>query len=275
MLGLRTLALSSSLAAASFPCVPSPAQSDLKPDEILRSHLARVGQTTARSTRQNSVAEGPVVVKFLVGGSGSMTGEALFFSQGTKLRLTLTFDSQQYRAEDIVFDGDKLSVAYAGTHSYSPLGQFLHTYNSIIKEGLLGSALSTAWPLLDPSAKGAKVSYTGLENVGEAKLHRVEYRPRRGQGEVAVHLFFDPTTFRHIRTEYQVRIPAPLNRSIRDTSASETLYRLVETFEEFETVEGLELPRRWKLYFNISGRMGVEWEWDVRFKSVTTNQKIG
>jgi hypothetical protein len=83
------------------------------------------------------------------------------------------------------------------------------------------------------------------------------------------------STFRHTRTEYQVRIPAPLNRSIRDTSATETHYRLIETFDDFETVDGLELPRRWKLYFNIGGRMGVEWEWDVRFKSVTTNQKIG
>jgi hypothetical protein len=271
---LRTLALTLWLAAVASGPVDAE-QSDPKPDEIVRSHVTRVGQAAARGARQNSVAEGPVVVKFLVGGSGSMSGDALFFSQGAKLRLTLTFDNQQYRGEDIVFDGDKFSVAYAGTHSYSPLGQFLHTYNTIVKEGLLGSALSTAWPLYDPAMKGAKIAYAGLENVGDTKLHRLEYRPRRGQGEVRVNLFFDSSTFRHTRTEYQVRIPAPLNRSIRDTSASETLYRLVETFEEFEAVEGLELPRRWKLYFNISGRMGIEWEWDVRFKSVTTNQRIG
>jgi hypothetical protein len=271
----RTAALSSLLAAALMSTASSAAQSDPKPEEIVRSHVTRIGQTGARAARQSSVAEGPVVVKFLVGGSGSMTGDTLFFSQGAKLRLTLTFANQQYRGEDIVFDGDKFSVAYAGTHSYSPLGQFLHTYNSIVKEGLLGSVLSTAWPLLDPSSKGAKVTYAGLENVGDTKLHRLEYRPRRGQGEVRVHLFFEPSTFRHTRTEYQVRIPAPLNRSIGDTSATETHYRLVESFEDFETIDGLDLPRRWKLSFTISGRMGIEWEWDVRFKSVSTNQKIG
>jgi hypothetical protein len=271
---LRTLALTLWLAAVASGPVDAE-QSDPKPDEIVRSHVTRVGQGAAPAARQNSVAEGPVVVKFLVGGSGSMSGDALFFSQGSKLRLTLTFDNQQYRGEDIVFDGDKFSVAYAGTHSYSPLGQFLHTYNSIVKEGLLGSVLSTAWPLFDPSAKGAKITYTGLQNVGEMKLHRLEYRPRRGQGEVRVNLFFDPSTFRHTRTEYHVRIPASLNGGTRDTRPIETFYSLVETFEDFETVEGLELPRRWKLYFNISGRMGIEWEWDVRFKSVTTNQKIG
>src|SRR5687768_3049614 len=119
------------------------AGADLKPEDIIRSHLERVGPASARSARQNSVAEGQAEIKFLVFGSGSTTGGALFYTQGTKQRMTLTFDNQQYRGEDIVFDGQKFSVAYADTHSYSPLGQFLHTFNGIIKEGLLGSVLST------------------------------------------------------------------------------------------------------------------------------------
>jgi hypothetical protein len=260
------LSLSAGVSAAGF---------DLKPEDVIRSHLERVGPAAARAARQNSVAEGQAEIKFLVFGSGSTTGGALFYSQGNKQRLTLTFDSQQYRGEDIVFDGEKFSVAYADTRSYSPLGQFLHTFNGIIKEGLLGSALSTAWPLFEPSVRGAKIQYAGLETAGEEKRHRLDYRMRRGGGDVTISLFFDEKNFRHVRTDYRVRLPAPLNRSMRDTSSTETHYRLIETFEEFEPVAGLDLPRRWKLRFSISGSSALEWEWDIRFKSVTTNQPIG
>ena len=253
----------------------SAAGSDLKPEDVIRAHLEKVGPAVARAARQNSVADGQAEIKFVVFGSGSTTGTALFFTQGTRQRLTLTFDNQQYRGEDIVFDGQKFSVAYADSHAYSPLGQFLHTFNGIIKEGLLGSALSTAWPLFEPSVRGAKIQYAGLESAGEGKLHRLDYRMRRGGSDVAIGLFFDEKNFRHVRTDYRVRLPAPLNRSVRDTGSTETHYRLIETFEEFEPVDGLDLPRRWKLRFSITGSSALEWEWDIRFKSITTNQPIG
>src|SRR5687767_9624404 len=179
------------------------AGAELKPEGIIRSHLERVGPAGARAARQNSVAEGQAEIKFLVFGSGSTTGGALFYTQGTKQRLTLTFNNQQYGGEDIVFDGQKFSVAYADTHSYSPLGQFLHTFNGIIKEGLLGSVLSTAWPLFEASVRGAKVQYAGLEPAGEVKRHRLDYRMRRGGSDVAINLFFDEKTFRHVRTDYR------------------------------------------------------------------------
>jgi hypothetical protein len=265
------------LLAIGFPLLAGArtAGSDLKPEELVRSHLEKVGTAAARDARRNLVAEGPARVKFLVGGSGEMTGTALFFSEGPKHRLTLTFNSQQYRGEDIVFDGGKFSVSYADTHAYSPFGRFLHTYNSIIKEGLLGSALSTAFPLLDPKVKGARLKYAGTETVGEESLHRLDYRPRRGGGDVAVSLYFDPSTFRHKVTDYRVRVPAPLNRSVTDTSARETYYRLTETFDDFQPIDGLDLPSRWKLRYSISGSIGVEWEWEIHLTSVKTNQQIG
>ncbi|MGI8785396.1 MAG: hypothetical protein ACR2L2_17320 [Acidobacteriota bacterium] len=247
----------------------------LKPEETIARHLASIGTLEARNSRKTSVAEGKATVKFLVAGSGATAGRALLFSQGRKFRLLLEFDNiHQYLGEDIVFDGEKHAVGYTVTDSRSPFGEFLHTYNGIIQEGLLGSVLSTVWPLLDLQARRPKLQSRGLVKVGGQQLQQLDYQLKKGR-DVNVSLYFDPETFRHVKTIYTVTIAAALGTNLQDTSVRETYYKIEETFGAFRTVEGLTVPSQWNIRFSIDGRQSVQWEWDMRLDKITSNQPVG
>ena len=45
----------------------------------------------------------------------------------------------------------------------------------------------------------------GEAKVEGRKLHMIEYRPKNRLGDVKIKLYFDWDTFRHVRTEYNVR----------------------------------------------------------------------
>lgn len=248
----------------------------LKPEEMIARHLASIGTLEARNSRKTNIAEGKATVKFLVAGSGATAGRALFFSQDRKLRLLLEFNNiHQYLGEDIVFDGEKHAVGYTVTDSRSPFGEFLHTYNGIIQEGLLGSVLSTAWPLSDFQARRPKVQSKGLVKVGDQQLLQLDYQLKKGR-DVTVSLYFDPETFRHVKTVYAVTVLAAMGSNLQDTSMRESYYKIEENFEAFRAVDGLTVPSRWNLRFSIDGRQSsVQWEWDMRFDKITANQPVG
>lgn len=55
-----------------------------------------------------------------------------------------------YRGEQFVTDGEKVSVAATTSgHKWSDLGEFVRSQDQVVREGLLGGELTTAWALLD------------------------------------------------------------------------------------------------------------------------------
>lgn len=247
----------------------------LTADQLVERHLQSIGSAAARAARTSSMAEGKVHLKFQVAGSGASSGEAVFFSEGVKLRLVLKFDNRQYLGEDIVFDGNKFAVGYAVTETRSPFGEFLHIYNSIIKEGLLGSALSTAWPLLDLKARAPKLQYKGVERIDGQPFHALRYQIRKGGQDLAISLYFDPSTFQHVRTIYKVTLSAPIGVNLQDTESRETYYKIEELFGDFRAVDGVTVPGRWDLRFSIDGRQSLQWEWEMRYDKISTNVAAG
>jgi hypothetical protein len=78
----------------------------------------------------------------------------------------------------------------------------------------------------------------------------MRYQPRRGGSQIKVWLYFEPETFRHVRTQYKLEIPATQMRNITD-SAELVRYSMIEDFDQFKEVEGLTLPHSYKLDYSI------------------------
>ena len=117
-----------------------------------------------------------------------------------------------------------------------------------IAEGLPGGVLNTAWPLLNLEQHQPKLEYDGLKKVDKRQLHRLTYRMRKGGGQVTIYLFFEPETFRHVRTYMQYVGPASMPvTAAQSVARSETRYTLEEEFADFVQVEGLTLPTLWTI----------------------------
>jgi hypothetical protein len=202
-----------------------------------------------------------------------------------------------YPGEEIAFDGDKTYVKQINPGIRSDTGEFLYRYEVLLKEGLIGGTVSTAWPLLNLEAKKPRLRYNGIKRAHGRDLHALDYRIRRGGADFKIALYFEPETYRHIATTYELEIPETLTM-VPDptTSGAEraadsprqltTRYALEESFDDFRPVGGLTLPFWWKIRF-ITEKPGVQVgnvtlgnrdlsvvEWHFLFDKVSLNVPI-
>src|SRR5262249_45272554 len=70
-------------------------------------------------------------------------------------------------------------------------------------------------------------------------------------------LFFDPETFRHVRTRYSFEIGARIGTRENSNQNTESYYSLTEDFDDFRAVDGLTLPHKYKLQLSIQGTSGA------------------
>ena len=60
--------------------------------------------------------------------------------------LMVKLPNNDYHGEQFITDGKKVSVvATTSNHGWSDFGQFVRTQDQIVREGLLGGELTTAW----------------------------------------------------------------------------------------------------------------------------------
>lgn len=244
-------------------------------EDLIARHLESVAPQSVREKWKNIVIDGVVQLRFIVLGSGTIQGTLLFFSEGPRFRLDLDFDHPEYQGEDVVYDGKDFAVAHSTPTARSPLGRFLHSYNGILKEGLLGSVLSTAWPLRALQEKRPELRYEGLKTVDGSELHCLRYRSRRMDSRMRVRLYFDQENFRHLKSVYEMEITAPIDRNPRQIRTARTTYKLEETFRDFKSFNGLTLPSSWGVRFSVRGNVTLVWEWDLRCRQVAINTPLG
>jgi hypothetical protein len=242
------------------------ARADQKPsaESIVARHLEALTSADPRAAQALRVVQGSCHFEIRRGGGGSLEGKARVSSEGRRLRVELAFPSSEYYGESLAYDGRKVEVGFMQPGRRSPLGEFLATYDVLLKEGLVSGVLSSAWPFLDLAARGPKLKYEGLKKVGGRNLHQIAYKAARGQGDVAVSLFFEPETFRHVRSEYQLALRPAMSSAIDHSASQQDIrYELEETFEDFQTVAGLTLPKRWTLTLNMDGpSTNALWRWE-------------
>ena len=228
----------------------------MKPEELVAKHLASIGTAEARAAARNRTALGVSEVVFLLGAVGRASGKMNFVTAGPMIRMEMDFNSMTYPGDLFAFDGRKVNIGcISPSGGRYPLGDFVYAFDVLLKEGLLGGALSTAWPLLDLAHRQPRLRYAGLKKVERKKLHELTYERKKGNADLLVSLYFDPETFRLVRSKYNVgRRPDPR--------------LLVETFDNFKEVDGLTLPHAYKITYNQNNFLA---EWNLAVTKVTHN----
>jgi hypothetical protein len=254
----------------------------LKAEDVVDKNLASIGTPEARATVQSRIVSGAVQMVYRLGGSGQLSGKINILSEGRKFRFGMNLGALDYPGDQFAFDGDKATVGQIRSRVRSAFSDFLYNNDNVIKEGLLGGTLSTAWPLLDLKGRQGKVEYTGLKTIDDKQLHEVQYKPKKGGGEMQVYFYFDPESFRHVRTRIRLVKPEQATgaRIGESTGAEGTRYTLVEKFENFGVVDGLTLPQKYTLEFEVnSGENStvggsVVIDWDVALSQIVHNQQL-
>ena len=243
----------------------------LTADEVVQNHLTSIGTAEARAKAVSRMAQGKVAFSERIQHSLYMEGSAALMSQARRHRCDFKFGSPQYPGEQFVFDGKSHLVATVDQTSRSRLGNFLFLQDEVLREGLWGGVLSTAWPLLRMQESGATVKYTGMRKIDGQQLHEISFVPRKQSqnGELGIKLYFDTETFRHVLTVYSLTM---LHASETTYDPNQTMVIVEERFSEFHEVDGLTLPSRWGVRYRVEPQVKAqEYQWDVSFPSIVHN----
>src|SRR5216684_565464 len=276
---MRKLSAVSLLAIAlALPVFVVPSKSSaqkLKPEDIVARHLESIGSAQERAAVKTRIISGTSQVVFHTTPLGQAVGRAVLASEDIKSLLGMSFPSPVYPREELGFNGNSFIAAYSTPGARSSLGSFLMTHDLIFKQGLMGGTLSSAWPLLDLTARGAQLEYAGSKKVDNRTFHELKYTPHKGS-DLKISLFFDEQSFQHVRTEYERVIAAPTgDRSYVAGVTRETRYKMVEEFSAFRKEGGLTLPHTYKIQLAIDTPSGTFLaEWTITLTQFAFNQPI-
>lgn len=253
-------------------------------DELVGQHLDSIANAKVRGEIKTLVVKGSVHYSILVGGAGTLDGKAFLVSEGKKLQFMMKLPNNEYRGEQFIFDGDKDKVAFStAQQSRSAFGNFVFGQDAVIREGLLGGVLSTAWPLANLNDRKAKLTFEGLKKMDGRDLYSTRYKPHKGS-DLEITLYFDPQDFHHVETVYTYSLGEGFSSVAGPGAAAETSkagqqqtrYRLQEKFSDFKTVDGVSLPTHYNIQFSQelqSGRTIVN-EWDLKDLDVSRSTPV-
>ncbi len=251
----------------------------MKPEELIEKHLASIGTPDARAaarTRMAVGARGSGQINFIQP-AGRLIGTSEIVSEGKRMRISMMMaDAPNYPSEQYAFDGDKANTSQVRPGVRVNMAYFAYTYDVMLKEGLLGGTMTTAWALLDVSGRQPKIEYRGLKKVDGVAMHELKYTAKKGSKELQVWLRFDPETFRHLQSEYRLTLPPGMASSPTESSSQrDTYYSVREYFDDFRTVDGVTLPYSWKLKYSREG-MGptVICEYIIALDQVVQNKSL-
>ena len=252
---------------------PASLAEKIKPEEIVARHLEAIGPANARASAR--IIAGTSQVIFRTPPPGQANSRAVLASDGLKCLIGMSFPSPIYPREELGFNGNRFVAAFVTPGVRSVLGDFLMTHDLIFKQGLIGGALSTAWPLEDLANRNAQVEYMGVRNLDDRTVHELRYVPRGGS-DLKIKLFFDRETFQHVRTEYERVIPAPTGtRGYGNVQERETRYYMIEEFSSFKKESDLTLPHVYKITLTVDAQNGTFLaEWLIKLTQFEFNQKI-
>lgn len=263
------------LAVLSLANASLSATDKITPEELVARHLESIGTAKARASVTSRIIAGNSLVIFRTPPPGQATGRAVLASEGPKSLIGMSFPSPVYPREQLGFNGNSFMAAYVTAGVRSALGNFLMTHALVFRQGLMGGTLSTAWPLLDLTARNPRLEYAGLKMVDNRTLHELKYLARGGS-DLQIILFFDEATFRHVRTEYERIIAAPTgDRVLTSIEEKEIRYKMVEEFSDFRNEAGLTLPHTYKIKLLVDSKGGTFLaDWEITLTQFTFNERI-
>jgi hypothetical protein len=256
----RRLIRGSPLALLALLAAPPPARSDpkLTPDEVVARHLQSLGSPEAIQKVQSRALNATIESTTQFGRAGTLPGKGSVVSKGTRTRVNIRVEDPEYPGEYFACDGQKVTAASLIPGVRTPLSSFIFQNAVLMREGLIGGVLTTAWPLLDLPARKPLLSYGGLKKVEGKQYHTLKYRPAKGAMPASVTLYFDSESFRHVRTEINLDAgsgsAATAPRIGESARPDGNLFQVVEEFGDFQDSDGLQLPRAYTIRYSGSTR---------------------
>jgi hypothetical protein len=256
----------------------SPAKdTKLKPEEVVARHLASIGAPEALSGVRSRIMSGKGQTISRMPTSGQSSGTATVQSEGRKFAFKWLFSALDYPSEQLLFDGNKVNVAQIRPGQKSHYSAFIYQHDSLLKEGLLGGTMTTAWALLDVAGRQPKLEYSGIKKFDGKDLHEIKYRMKKGDSGIQVYLYFEPETFRHVGSRYRMIQPAAMGATPDASSGQrDTIYTIEEMFGDFKTVDSVTIPHGYKSIYTVEGQVNtVMQQWVIVIESVAHNQPLG
>jgi hypothetical protein len=260
--------------AVSCECPQATAQKITAAD-LIAKHLESIGSAAGRASVKTRIIAGSAQVIFRTEPSGQAVGRAVLASEGAKTLLGMSFPSPVYPREQFGFNGNSFIAAFVTPGTRSVLGSFLMTNDVIFKQGLIGGVLSAAWPLSDFESRNARAEYLGVRKIDDRMFHALRFIPSRGS-DLKITLFFEQDSFRHVRTEYERVIPAPMDtRSYTNVQTRESRYKMIEDFSLFKPEGELKLPHVYTIKLSVDTQGGTFLaEWTIKLTQFSFNEKI-
>jgi hypothetical protein len=254
---------------------------EMKAEDVIARHLSSIGTAEARFAVKSRIVQGTSRFKAVVSGGGELQGTGALVSEGRKAVVMIKLTSGDYRGEQFVTDGDKVSVsATTGAHRRSSFGEFVYSQNQMVREGLIGGALTTAWALSHLDENKARLNFDGEKKVDGRPVYQLSYHSRKND-DLTVHLYFDTETCRHVMTTYAITLGSGLAPNggtggadvTQSSKQKETRYTIEEKFNDFKTSEGLTLPSKYVIHFTQELQNGTTevYEWDIAADEVSNN----
>ena len=259
-----------------FQAQPAAGQEKMKPEELITRHLEAVGAAETRDSVKSWIITGNVSVTFKEPGTGQIGGRVVLASEGIRNLVGMVFDNAvNYSQEKLGYDGTEVSASYIRPGARSPLGDFLLTHKTMVKQGLIAGALSQSWPFYDAAGRKFKIEMAGVKKIDDRETYQLKFYPSGGS-DLRISLFFDAETFQHVRTEYNRTVVAQIGNTPETSSRQrETRYKVSEDFSEFRKEGGLTLPHVYKILFEISSQRGpFKAEWQMNLSSFAFNARI-
>lgn len=248
----------------------------IQPEELIAKHLASIGTPEAIAEAKSRLMVGNVNAQFrLTNTRVEIAGPAELASDGNKVLLAMAFNANNYPYEKAAFDGQKVTVGILPTGGRSRLADFLISQEMVVKQGLLGGALSSAWPLYNLDTKNVKLSYSGTDKIDGRQVHKLKYMPRNA-GNLITTLYFDTETFHHVRSQYEYTIAARQGSDpTLSVSQRESRFKLIEDFSDFQPTEKLTLPHKYHLGLIVETQDKTQTlDWNMTFAQFSFNQPI-
>ena len=239
-------------------------EEEMTAEKLVEAHVKSIGSPALLAKINSRTFFGSADVNLILGMNGKLKGTSMFVSQGRNLAIILKLPDITYPGEYFAYDGKEVTVGHMSPGQKSPIAEFIFRFSKIMKAGFLGGTLSAAWPLLDIKNQNVEMKYRKTKIDGQ-ELHEILYQPREGFGDMKIRMYFDPTTFRHVRTEYKVqtRDDRSFKTDADDNPKSalgpigevrpDSYYTLVEKFGGFRKIGGMMFPNHYILEYSLEG----------------------
>jgi hypothetical protein len=166
------------------------------------------------------------------------------------MAMVMDFSNMNYRGEYFAYDGKSVTVRNIAPGQRSSFAGFIFSHGEIMKNGLFGGVYSNAWPLFNIGGNGARMKVRKTR-VEKTELYELEYRPKDYYADMKICLYFDPETWRHVRTDYYLSAGAGFNSHAT----------LTEKFENFRKIGNLTLPHNYTIL--LDGWAGSTQRWKI------------